>query len=439
MLGGAAGIFAALLCMSSCMQPGNAPKSAREQILADPLKACGVYSLYDFDNVPEPTPAPEGYSCVMLSHYGRHGARYLDSYYYIEKCMPMLELAHRDGMLTELGESLYERMVSHVKRCSDSLTLLTSIGYGQHRRIAADLVATYPEVLSRNPRVIAISTHYRRCVESMGAFCGSLASLCPSLEISRDSGPQYEDELCPHLSSNPNFKGVSPSKVLFTRLDEWGKHTLPTFCAEVVPCRDIICRIFKDFAYVREWDEPDLWCYSMFNIAMNAHDISGACSFDDIFTTEEKYGLWRVENFSMYNCFGPGRYQDLEAFEYFIRHADEDLKSEVPVLRLRFGHDTIIATLLWMLNADHMGEKPSDALHIEDYFQTYRITMAATLILAFYRNDEGDVLVRCTLNGRELSLPDLEAVSGPYYRWTELRDRSMDFVEAHRLRTGRKL
>ncbi|MDE6290331.1 MAG: hypothetical protein K2M16_02250, partial [Muribaculaceae bacterium] len=38
-----------------------------------------------------------------------------------------------------------------------------------------------------------------------------------------------------------------------------------------------------------------------------------------------------------------------------------------------------------------------------------------------YNNAEGDVLVKCLLNEQEVRLP-ANPVSGPYYRWSDLRD-----------------
>ena len=52
--------------------------------------------------------------------------------------------------------------------------------------------------------------------------------------------------------------------------------------------------------------------------------------------------------------------------------------------------------------------------------------MAANLQMAFYRNDAGDVLVKVLHNENEVRLRGLEAVSGPYYRWSDVRARLMN-------------
>ena len=51
-------------------------QSAREEILAEPQKAGGVYAMYEQVPGQESRP-PKGYKPFYISHYGRHGARYL--------------------------------------------------------------------------------------------------------------------------------------------------------------------------------------------------------------------------------------------------------------------------------------------------------------------------------------------------------------------------
>ena len=63
------------LGLAACAWPLSG-QNARQEIYADPDKAGGVYYAYTYDN-PARTPAPEGYEPFYISHYGRHGARYI--------------------------------------------------------------------------------------------------------------------------------------------------------------------------------------------------------------------------------------------------------------------------------------------------------------------------------------------------------------------------
>ena len=424
-------IIAAALLTVNFPNPGSMP--AKEKILENPYYAGGTFCLYDFDAIPEPTPTPKGYKPVYISHYARHGARYLEDIEYIDGVMKVMRRGHSSGALTPYGERLYSRLEDYMRIQAANVGQLSTIGCQQHRRIAENTFAEYPEVFKGKIKVNAVSTPYDRCIQSMESFCDGLLQKNPKLEIVMDCGPQHCDYLNPHLRMAPNWKGVSPHQSAFYRVDEWGRFTLPTMISHEVPCREIIERIFKEYQFVREWDDPHQFLFYLYHAVVNVYDIPEKYDFSDVFTPEELYGLWRSYNFYMYNTYGPGRYQDLEILQHIVATADEDLAGNEPFARLRFGHDTIIMAILWMLNADHMGERPSDALHIEDLFQSYRITMASTLILAFYKNKAGDILVKCTLNAQELELPDLTAVCGPYYRWSDLRKYCIDFVEQHKL------
>lgn len=415
------------------LAPSKVSKACAE-IKEDPSRAAGVYHLYEFDSIPAPTPAPKGFKLVYLSHYGRHGARYLEGHGHVDGVMNIMNRAHKSGMLTPFGEDLYSRLTVYAEEQTEGVGKLSTIGYAQHQRIARNMLSTYPELFKCHVEAEAMATAYDRCIQSMESFCGTLEESVRKLKVTKDSGPAYYDELNPHLKANPNFKGVGPDDTKFTRVDEWGTYTLPSFAAAVVPYRHIIERIFKSYDFVREWDEPVMFCYYLYAAVMDAYDIPTKVDLSDVLTPEERYALWRVDNFYMYNTFGPRRYQDIEALENIVRRADEDLASGKPELRLRFGHDTVVMSILWMLNAEHMGEKPSDAFHIEDNFQNYRITMAATLIFAFYRDKAGETIVKLTLNERELTLPDLEPVSGPYYRWEDVRNYCNGFISKPRFK-----
>ena len=63
------------LVLAACAGPLSG-QNARQEIYANPDKAGGVYYAYTYDN-PARTPAPEGYEPFYISHYGRHGSRWL--------------------------------------------------------------------------------------------------------------------------------------------------------------------------------------------------------------------------------------------------------------------------------------------------------------------------------------------------------------------------
>lgn len=66
-----------LLCslIVMCCAPLGA-QTSKEEMFATPEKTGGVYWAYPLDFAPQ-TKAPKGYKPFYISHYGRHGSRYL--------------------------------------------------------------------------------------------------------------------------------------------------------------------------------------------------------------------------------------------------------------------------------------------------------------------------------------------------------------------------
>ena len=79
-------IFSVLLLLPAL---AFAQDAAKEDILNDLNKAGGVYYAYPVTTV-EQTATPKGYEPFYISHYGRHGSRYLiadNDYYWVLKLM----------------------------------------------------------------------------------------------------------------------------------------------------------------------------------------------------------------------------------------------------------------------------------------------------------------------------------------------------------------
>ena len=59
-----------------------------------------------------------------------------------------------------------------------------------------------------------------------------------------------------------------------------------------------------------------------------------------------------------------------------------------------------------------------------------RMPMASNLQIVFYHNREGDVLVKFLFNEKETTIPSLSAVSGPYYKWEDVRSYFVSLLES---------
>ena len=100
-----------LLCglLVLCCAPLGA-QTSKEEMFATPEKTGGVYWAYPLDFAPQ-TKAPKGYKPFYISHYGRHGSRYLIGDRDYKWLVDLFEEAHRAHALTGLGEDTYRRLL----------------------------------------------------------------------------------------------------------------------------------------------------------------------------------------------------------------------------------------------------------------------------------------------------------------------------------------
>lgn len=114
-------LFAALLLTLGLA----AQTSPLDEIQRNVLLSASQYTAY-VDPAPDYqlTPAPKGYEPFYLTHYGRHGSRWLIDRYQYWDVMDVLERAHQQEALTPRGEQLWATLSEWVptteKRRGDS-------------------------------------------------------------------------------------------------------------------------------------------------------------------------------------------------------------------------------------------------------------------------------------------------------------------------------
>ena len=89
--------------LALCLLPLAAQaQTAREEIFNDLDKAGSVYYAYPVSTV-EQTATPKGYEPFYISHYGRHGSRYLIADNDYKWVLDLMRKANDAGALTPLG------------------------------------------------------------------------------------------------------------------------------------------------------------------------------------------------------------------------------------------------------------------------------------------------------------------------------------------------
>ena len=133
-----------------------------------------TYVLSDSLNV------PQGYAPFYISHYGRHGSRWMpkdDRYVWICKHF------EDESNLTPLGlqvKGMLQRVWENAKGNGGKLSKLGAL---QHQGIAHRMFERYPQIFAAGNAVKARSSVVDRCARSMQAFTSELHTLQPGLNL----------------------------------------------------------------------------------------------------------------------------------------------------------------------------------------------------------------------------------------------------------------
>ena len=404
--------------------------------------AMGTGRLYP-QTVQAPPRAPRGYVPVYLSHYGRHGSRYMDGKGGYEAVSRVLEKAAADGMLTPLGEDIWARYSAALPSLLGRTGELTPLGCVQHRQIAGRMVRNFPRLLKRkDSRVVANSTNLERTMMSMLSFGQELSRLNPSVEIVSDASRTYMGRINQHSPENPK---VTPEDVRWKSADAPWRPGFDRYCEGLLQWRPFCAALFKDPDYVSGICNPVLFERKYFDVAKNLPSCPVPdCGLLRAFSEEELQRLGRLENYTFYaekslwsGGNGRGCLLSESVLGDIVERVPEDLANGVKV-RLRFGHDGCIMALFAMMGLEGWPSTLDDPAQAWKFWDTSRIPMAANFQLVFFaprRNSkapaESDLLIMLMLNEEPVPLP-LTPVDGAFYRWSDFLEHYVPVLEQAR-------
>lgn len=406
-------IAAVLAVQSLCAQ------TTREEMAANPERTGGVYFAYPATSA-DNTPAPKGFKPFHVSHYGRHGSRYLISDNDYTRVASLLHHAADEDALTPLGLSLMARLDSLMLETRGRGGDLSPLGRRQHRAIAARMMKNYPEVFTGASRITARSTLVPRCILSMASFCESLKETNPGLVIDMESSNRYMPYLCHSTRESDEFNGKHGWwEEVYRKFEE--KNTRPD---------RLVNSVFKDPEFVERYVNPHDFMWGIYWLASDAQNTEGRISFYDLLTADELFDLWQCFNsrfYAQHADYAPTKGIHLQnaanLLTNIVETADSAIALSVPSAALRFGHDgnvVPLAALMHLENCDAVIEKP------EDFYKgwcDWRVTpMAANIQLIFFRNPKqpGKVLVKILHNEKETRIP-VDTDMWPYYDWKDVR------------------
>jgi len=387
------------------------------EIAADPDKAGGVYYAYPV-TTPQNTPAPKGYKPFYISHYGRHGSRYLISDADYRRALDRFDHARANNALTPLGKDVHTRLQTVWQEASGRGGELSPLGNRQHHAIAQRMYRAFPQVFESNPEITASSTVIMRCAHSMFAFIEGLKELNPNLKIPRESG---ERDMC-----FLNYHSAESGK--YTSHDAQWYQEYRKFRAEKTHPDRLVSTLFADSLYVRQWVDPVETMWDLYWVAVDMQNMETDVTFYDLFTAEELYDLWQVFNFQMFarnSSYLPakGLFVDnaKNLVENILAKADQYIAQGKNGATLRFGHDGNIIPFVALLRLDNCYSNETNPYLLADSYADFRICpMGANFQMIFFKNKAGDVIVKFMLNERETAIP-VKTDIYPFYHWADAR------------------
>ena len=338
----------------------------------------GVYHAY-----PEPSaPAfqvPAGYEPFYISHYGRHGSRWLTSDSRYEWVIGQFADKHN---LTPLGRSVANRLAKVWRNARGNGGRLTPLGARQHQGIARRMATAFPQVFADSPVLTAHSSVSDRCRKSMAAFTGALLASCGgSLAVCQSDTADmawiaYDSPEEKHLTASTHVEaGITADRFLKA--------------------------LFRDPAKVT--DGLNLMS-ELFTIATDMQDVPLPISFSDVFTRAEAEAFYWQNNRRMWICNGQCAFNNgvparsaVSLWQHIEADADRMIASGAHGADLRFGHDTNLYRLLTLMQ---MSSLPGRAAGEVDRMDSI-VPMAANLQMIFmHRHGSAGVYVAFLHNER---------------------------------------
>ncbi|MBR6283080.1 MAG: histidine acid phosphatase [Muribaculaceae bacterium] len=372
---------------------------------------------------PQLTSAPAGYEAFYMSHYGRHGSRWLTSERTYEGPVRQLERADSAGVLTVQGQ----RLLRTLREVRDAARMrygeLSDVGAEQHRGIANRMVDNFPTIFADGAHIDARSTVIIRCILSMQNETMTLRARNPRLVVTTDAsyhdmhymGWGYgEDTLATHIRT------------------DMARITDSLYAADVQPER-FLRSIVADSAFAADQLDGQRLMRDVFDIAgsLQNHYQMDHLNLFYLFTNDEIFNLWRLKNIYWYTHWANAPHNgnrmpfiERALLRDMMARADTAIAHGDTGASLRFGHETCLLPLACLMELDNVNYSTWDLDNLHLYWQDYNIfPMACNIQMVFYRpvdGGQGDILVKVLLNEREATLP--VATEGPYARWADLRD-----------------
>lgn len=416
------------VCCALGMIPSAwAQSKVKELIRKSPSYASCNYYIYPDSITSALTPSPEGKKPFYISHYGRHGSRYISSRSGYDIPYVMMQQADSLDELTEEGQKVLHEMNIIMRNTENRWGELTGFGKKQMQQIGQRMAERFPEVLCPGARVTGVSTTVARCIESMGACLMQMLQVCPQLQITMKSSERTQW-----------YMNHQDKKLRRGYMTPEAKKAYDAYIAHRMGNTRLMELIFKNPDIVKEVVDEEQFSYYLMKMGLFQLNINYNQStyLMTLFDTDDLYLMWQIDNAIWYIQHGACKlnggsqpYSQRYLLRQMIADADSCIRLDHPGAQLRFGHETVVLPLVCLIgvNGFDLETDNLDELEAKGWWCSSVFPMASNLQFIFYRSHpkDPDVLFKVLLNEEEATLP-LQPVSGPYYRWTDFRQYCLD-------------
>ena len=401
-------------------------------IRQNPAYAACNYNTY-IDTTYAMTPAPKGKKPFYISHYGRHGSRYINSRKGYDIPFKMMLQAERVDELTPIGKQVLGEIKIIMDDSEDRWGELTDYGRAQHQWIVRHMYRNFPEVLACDSAWIsARSTIVPRCMVSMGAAVMELAQMNPTLQITMDATRRTQWYMN-HQDAELRKNQMTPK----------AQQAYDAYIASRLGNSRLMELLFKNPDLVKEVVDETQFNYYLMKMGLfqfNTHRYQNTF-LTDLFTPEELYRMWQIDNALWYiqhgGCLlngGRQPYSQRYLLRQLIADADSCIQLNKPGAQLRFGHETVLLPLVCLIgiNGYDLQTSKLDEIEGRGWWCSSVFPMASNVQFIFYRShpDDPDVLLKVLLNEQEAKLP-IHTDCAPYYHWRDFRKYYLKKLERY--------
>ena len=393
-------------------------------------------SVYAYEAPTEPlTPAPKGFKPVYLTHFGRHGSRFLDNASNYDRPYNILKEADDAGALTDFGKDVLRRVGIIRAEADQRAGDLTPKGMQQHRDIARRMVENYPELFKDGKTIMARSTTSHRVLVSEYSALMQIIRMRPKIRIDYDSSNHDE----PWMYTEDKAVSAHKRKINAAVQEFNQRHTHP---------ERLMKALFKDPAYITDVqgrDQSGSLYSSLYDLASYAQGSDPGVDLNDVFTYDEWYDLFLMNNMRWYSQGGYSPLTDnvvpyghCVTLQNFIDFADEALAGNGVSVMLRYGHEVTLMSFFSLLDLNGSGYSTDDLESVADHWVAYDLAhMGGNVQWVFFRDRKGNVIVKFLMNEEEATLPEsvpfYKDAKGreqkPYYRWEDVRKFYQDKID----------